>query len=190
MVDIRLEWKQYDKNGILIPELCFEQQANTLVIQFFKILMCKFGTAQVGSESFTDTSNSSQTYQGSNYETSFDVTAGTGSTLYGIVVGTGTTAVALDDYALETLIAHGNGAGQLSYSTMSVDTSVTNITSQVYILISRTFTNNSGGDINVTEVGLYAKVQTYYACFDRTLSSNSILNGNSATCSYKIGSSL
>lgn len=189
-MDIRVQWKQYDKNGILIPELTFEHRANTLVIAFFKILMCKLGTTTVGTENFTDTGNTSRTYTGYSYETSFEVIAGTGDANYGIVVGTGTNAVAIDDYALQTKIAHGGSTDQLVYSVTTVDNAVVQLSDQVYILISRTFTNNSGGDITVNEVGLYGKVISWYACFDRTLSTNIIYDSNSATCSYKIGSSL
>ena len=62
-------------------------------------------------------------------------------------------------------------------------------------ILSRTFTNSSGGDIGVEEVGLICAAQgifggyagTYRILVDRSLLSFTILNGVSATVSYEIG---
>lgn len=77
---------------------------------------------------------------------------------YGIQVGTGTTANSGSTSSLATLIAHGNGAGQLSYGTMSI----TNPggTAPLFFTFSRTFTNNSGADIGVAEIGLAVAADT------------------------------
>lgn len=79
---------------------------------------------------------------------------------YGIVIGTGSTAFHLDDFRLETYIAHGNTTGQL-YHQAQVAPVVSWTGSPDYegnILHKRVFNNNSGGSITVNEVGI-----VYYA---------------------------
>jgi hypothetical protein len=75
---------------------------------------------------------------------------------FGVVLGTGNTAFDLDDYKLDTIIAHGNSATQLYYNaqvapvtTYSGDPDFTQ-----NILYKRVFNNNSGATIEVKEVGL------------------------------------
>ena len=80
-------------------------------------------------------------------------TVGVSST--GIVVGSGSTAVTISRYALATQIAHGVGAGQLSYAAQTYTAPTTDGTKR-YWKITRVFTNTSGGTVTVREVGLYA----------------------------------
>ena len=84
-----------------------------------------------------------------------DVTSGVGDDTEGIIVGTGTTAPDNMDYVIETIIAHGAGAGQLNYGAMSKTTSA-EVGANVDFLLTRTFTNASGGTINVTEIAVYS----------------------------------
>ena len=88
----------------------------------------------------------------------------------GIVVGTGTNAVAGTDYALQTLIADGTGAGQLDYGLEAYSTPTASAT-LVSFTHTRTFTNNSGGSITIQEVGFYIQegAQSYRFCFERSL---------------------
>jgi len=77
----------------------------------------------------------------------------------GIVVGTGTTAESFEDYALDTKIANGTGAGELSY----VASELHNVTWTGGTLTMadeqvRYFNNNSGGSIGVNEVGIIAQI--------------------------------
>ena len=82
--------------------------------------------------------------------------AGAGDDTFGIVVGTGDTPVTADDYNLASKIAHGTGAGQLSYGAVTLyDPFVSDYT--VKQRIARSFTNNSGADITVKEIGLIVK---------------------------------
>lgn len=80
---------------------------------------------------------------------------------FGIQVGTGTNAVTANDYALQTKIAHGSGAGQLSYglTTIPQTTGPAVTGSRAYFDFVRIFTNNSGGDITINELGLVAEEQ-------------------------------
>jgi len=72
----------------------------------------------------------------------------------GSVIGTGDTAVAIDDYALETQIVEGAGVGQMNYQACTVATSVVSAPNCGFV-VSRAFVNNSGAEITVRESGLY-----------------------------------
>lgn len=114
-----------------------------------------------------------------------NVVAAIGVTTTGIRLGTGTNAVALADYALQTAIAEGTGSGQLTHSAVSFNAPITSGTTRQFTVM-RTFTNNSGGTINVKEIGLYATANSYYFMIERTLNTFSILNTASATVTYTI----
>ena len=74
---------------------------------------------------------------------------------HGILVGSGTAAEDFEDYALQTLVSGGIGAGQLSYVDTPLNT-VTDVGLTKSCQWVRYFNNNSGGDVNVNEVGLVA----------------------------------
>lgn len=113
-----------------------------------------------------------------------------GDTTYGIVVGTGTDAVTIDDYKIKTLILHGSTTGKLSYGATSVGTCSSVGTSRIYT-IARTFTNLSGDDITYREVGLYLKIITaQYLCIEHSLLEGTIANGTSGTLTYTISVSV
>lgn len=76
----------------------------------------------------------------------------------GLVVGTGTTAVAQGDYALAALILDGAVANKLSYGVMSYVNPAIEGDYQVFKQ-SRIFTNNSGAAITIKEIGLYAQTK-------------------------------
>lgn len=76
---------------------------------------------------------------------------------YGIIVGSGTIPLALDQYALVSKIAHGTGTGQLdygvsSYTELGLDMGVSPPVYRFRLL--RTFTNLTGASININEVGI------------------------------------
>ena len=87
----------------------------------------------------------------------------------GIVIGTGNTAPTSDDYALETLIAHGQAATEMVYGGMEIEPVVVAAPSASFLL-RRYFNNKSGGDITVLEVGIYSPIllaQAYACCIVR-----------------------
>ena len=92
---------------------------------------------------------------------------------FGIVVGTGTGAESFEGYILDTLVAHGTGAGQLSYA--AEEATLQNYTSGTKtwdITTRRNFTNSSGGTIVIAETGIYAIFQdltSQYAMICRDL---------------------
>ena len=73
---------------------------------------------------------------------------------WGILVGTGSTAVTINDYALAAKVAQGTGAGQMEYGNHSIVSSTHDGSTYSYSGITRTVANNSGGAIVIAEVGL------------------------------------
>jgi len=130
---------------------------------------------------------------GSTYSTStgsqIGVTASSNDDSYGIQIGTGTTAPAITDFSLTQLIPNGTSAGQMQYGAVTVMSPVINTTNNTgYITVTRAFTNNSGGSITVSEVGLVA----IYS-FNKTLIIHDLLptpitvpNGSTLSIAYEI----
>lgn len=89
----------------------------------------------------------------------------------GIVVGSGTNAESFEDYALQTLIAHGTGSGELSYPDGEAPTTAYVAGTKVYTATHiRYFNNNSGGGININEVGLVIEARVGGSVGDRLMS--------------------
>jgi hypothetical protein len=93
-----------------------------------------------------------------------------GSHAYGILVGKGTNPEDFESYYLHTLVANGTGVGQLSY-VQGEPHSITWIAGTLTLKndLVRYFNNNSGGDVDVTEVAIVAheykptsSTDTYY----------------------------
>jgi hypothetical protein len=79
---------------------------------------------------------------------------------YGIVVGSGTIGLSLDQYAPASKIPHGTGSGQLDYGLhvyedLGLDTGVTPPVCR--FRFTRTFSNLSGAAININEVCIVAR---------------------------------
>jgi len=73
---------------------------------------------------------------------------------YGIVCGTDSSALDVDDYALGSKIAHGSGEGQLAYAVQEFeDISVDG--DDVLFTLKRIFQNFSGTTITIQEVGIH-----------------------------------
>ncbi|GAH41518.1 unnamed protein product, partial [marine sediment metagenome] len=96
----------------------------------------------------------------------FIMNADAGVTTYGSRVGTGTTAVAIDDYALDTPIAEGTGVDEMNHLVCTVATSAVAAPSCSFE-VSRSIVNNSPAEITVREAGIYMKMGTYYCCATR-----------------------
>jgi len=73
-----------------------------------------------------------------------------------IVVGSGTTPPKITDTSLTSQIGNGTGSGQLQYGTDSLTTPITNLNNNsASFTWSKSFTNGSGGNVTVAEVGAY-----------------------------------
>jgi len=89
----------------------------------------------------------------------FRSSAPAGTVTYGIIVGTGTTAPTIDDYAIETLIDHDAApptAGALQYGAVAFGAPSSDATTS-HFTITRNFANASGGAITVNEIALYVE---------------------------------
>jgi hypothetical protein len=97
------------------------------------------------------------------------IMAGSANITNGIVVGTGTSAFDVEQYALDALIGSGNSAGKLYYNASAV--SSTTYAAKAWTIVgSRIFNNNSGGSIVVAETGLYsAQGWSIYWLFERSV---------------------
>lgn len=158
------------------------RKAHSLVRAFIDILYAHL--AQVATTQSVDTGGTARTL--TLVTSNFAANAGASTVIQGIVVGTSDAAVSVTDYQLTALVADGTDAGQLQYGVQSFIVPATVSTSRTCTL-SRTFANNSGGDIDIKEVGLIVKAATsYYFLIDRTLNAFTIVNATSATVSYII----
>lgn len=88
--------------------------------------------------------------------------AAVGNDNQGILAGSGSDAESFDGYALGSKIANGTGAGQLSYQGCSISRNWDSPSTTFEAVWTRFLNNNSGGSIDVNEVGLVA----YLYCFD------------------------
>ena len=177
-VEAYLSWEIRDSRGRVIDR--GRKRAESFVQGFIGLLCNKMAQTSI---TIKDTGGTDRSTPASNV--TLAVNAGVGVITFGVVVGTGTNAVAITDYALQTLIAHGTGAGQLSYGAVSV-TDWVQAGADCYFTVARTVTNNSGGSITVEEVGLYTKYGSYYVCSDRTLLTKAIADAASATFTYTV----
>jgi hypothetical protein len=106
----------------------------------------------------TSTTSYVEWYEGTTYfgsGTPLAMAASDNDDSIGIVVGSGSTSVGPTDYSLVSKIAHGTGSGQLDYDASAVLYSYGSSSS--YVELYRSFTNKSGADITVREVGIIAK---------------------------------
>ncbi|HUW46256.1 MAG TPA: hypothetical protein VMW50_10745 [Dehalococcoidia bacterium] len=89
------------------------------------------------------------------------VSAGVGDDTYGIVVGTndGATSEDNENYALDTKIASGAGAGQLTYQAVTF-VAPRIVGTNIDFDVSRTFLNETAGNITIKEIGLICKNTT------------------------------
>jgi len=85
---------------------------------------------------------------------------------YGVVVGTGSTAVTRDDYKLESQISDGFADGQMVYGKTTVEDVNGDPPSSVFRII-RTFTNEGSTTISIYEIGLIVKAQNKYVLIAR-----------------------
>jgi hypothetical protein len=174
-----LEWK--DGTWQKKPNTLIKKSANSLVKQFLQCTKYNFSSASLGT-TVKDTGGTLRALA----NTTLDLRANAGIDTTGIVVGTGTNAVTISDYQLQTKILTGATAGKLNYALMLFpDADVTVDGSTVRYDFNRTFTNSSGGDITIQEVGLYAN-NSYYFMLDRTLFVKTITNGTGAILTYRI----
>jgi hypothetical protein len=173
-----LEFKILSRNGEL--ERMFKKPMDSLLKNFVLRVLVDFNNA---AQTLTKTDGTTASILPGDYT---HVNAAATISAFGIVVGTGTDAVLIDNYKLKTQIAHGNLATQLYYQACTLGV-YTQVGSEGYFIISRNFNNNSGSTITIQEAGLYAQylnVATYF-CFGRDLTGPiDVLNTKTLVAQY------
>jgi len=182
-----LELTVTDRNGKVTEQRVLKSKS--FVRQFLELLWIQaFQIPEIAPYSMRDTANALQDICESGHI--FDATAPAGDITHGPVVGTGNTAPTINDYALETPIAHGVAAGQLQYGAVTFGAPASDATTSQFT-ITRNFANGSGGAITVNEIGLYGKgykyVTDYYFMTIRDVIGGGILvpNGQTLTVNYR-----
>lgn len=116
--------------------------------------------------------------------------------LVNIMVGSGSNSNPYNAYNLNAPISNGSGTGQLLYSSPNTPTGITISDNQAYFIVSQSLTNQSGGTITVSEVGIITSIGILYdytvsiyggnvlVWYDKLSSPISIDNGQSATIYY------
>jgi len=184
-----LEWKLTDnKTGKATAS--GQRRAESFVKQFPQLLMSLFQqTYLVGDAiSIKDTGNTARDVR--SRSPNFGADAGVGAVTHGIIVGTGSTAPTINDYVMETPIAHGTGAGQLSYGAVTWGTPAYDATTSQFT-ITRNFANSSGGTITINEIGLYVTawdtaVKYFMVLRDKITGGIAVPTGQTLTVNYRL----
>ena len=102
----------------------------------------------------------------------------TGDDTRGFLIGTGTTTPTPQDYVIESIIPNGTAVGQMSYNQMICLNGVTILGSVSSLIVQRTFDNNSGATINVSEFVMYGDSSSLQFLFYRdTFTPISVVDG-------------
>jgi len=135
--------------------------SRSYVIAFLTFVSACMRVTTLSPTDITNTARMIYNSAGGSFQ-NFLINAGVGGTDRGIVIGSGVNAPTNTDYKLQTIIAHGAGAGQMSYGAQVINATGV-VGANVDLIIQRTFTNNSGGDVTINEVGLYVRRDVAYA---------------------------
>jgi len=173
-LDIRLTVTVKDKNGKIIKQ--HKQHSHSFLMNFAALLataMLNYNNTLNNYYYFRITSGTwysiDQSY--TNVVSLFDILDNANESLFGIVVGTGTATPTPNDFELGNQIVNGTGSGQLIYNSHTISptagtsgltagstTPTTGILTPsgntTSFQVSRTFQNQSGASITVSEVGI------------------------------------
>ncbi len=206
---IELLFQVRDKDGRITHEHI--EQGHSFLANFIKLLYCSAmihhapivdgvaltltdtgGTARAGDTGYAVSGSG---LSGLNYSF-MRANAGVGITTWGVLVGTDTGVILpkdINNYALGAKIAHGTGAGQLSYGDHSIVPVTHDGATYSYAGITRSFSNGSGSPIDVKEVGLATTCYWDWAIDRYFLLSRDILgtpvtvpNGQAMTASIRM----
>jgi len=156
---LRIITKIIDPKGKVVKEQRFE--AKSFLKNWSEWVRGLWNDALV---TMIDTGGASRTlwpvyYSTAEYTADFRSNADAEDDTFGIFVGTGTKVPEPQDYNLEAKIPHGTATGQLSYGATSVGTVAVDAYESAF-RVERVYTNYSGADITVSEVGLANKCYT------------------------------
>jgi len=219
-IDAYITIEVKDKNGNIIKR--HKQRSHSFVSNFLSILASSLASSNNQSISnttygyFHRLTNGDYAQYNPNafwFNIVLDLNDGANDSSYGIVVGTGTATPTANDYNLQSQITNGTGNGQLIYGSHTITPApVSNGTANYYITtttptsgllpvsgnttswqISRTFQNQSGASITVSEVGLISEIyyttsEIYFVLLTHDLLSSPITipNGGVMAITYTI----
>jgi len=180
-IDIRLTITVKDKNGKIIKQ--HKQHSHSFLMNFAAMLATTMLNPYPSFNNFyyfRITSGTWYSLDNANTYASdlFSMLNGANNSTYGIVVGTGTATPTPNDFELGNQIINGTGSGQLSYGAHSISPTAgtsalqagTSTPTQGILTpsgnttsfsVSRTFQNQSGASITVSEVGIMSNTQEY-----------------------------
>jgi hypothetical protein len=157
------------------------KRANSLIKAFAQGLKIGMGQA---AETVKDVTGTDRTV-GAN-AANLSVNAVSGVSSWGMVIGSDATPVSMSDYKLGAQITTNVDHSAVTVSMEYPDANTARV------VISRTFTNNTGANVVIQEVGLYAKLggTTYNFCIDRSLYSLLLPAGEAVVITYRISVSV
>ncbi len=177
-----------DKDGNLVVKR--KEKMNSFLYNYYNIarVWAFKGTPTI----LKDTSgNNTSTINTWNIENSKGADAPEGDDSFGIVVGSGSTPVNVqNDYNLANKISHGTGSGQLQYGATSMTDDMTNLPTMV-LEIKRSFINQSGDNVTVNEIGIILKINDgsndYYVMIARdVITATTVPNGGTLNVTYRL----
>jgi len=163
---LEIELEVRGKNGKLINKRRVKANSwlRNFALAFRVLLFCARAQLNV-TTTVVNVGGASATFRASSVNASkltpLATRAPSGNDDYGIQVGTGTTPVTRDDYCLVSKIPHGTATGQMVYGAVTVE-DVDGVPPESRFRIIRVFSNESGADITVNEIGLVANNYAFY----------------------------
>lgn len=133
------EVKLISKSGIV--KKVVRKKVDSFIHHFWQLCDAQVNAADPGVTGLDGTSEQIST--GTHWEMN-----GTSGSYVGLAIGTGSQTVTIGTATLASYIQHGTGAGQMEYGVCSRQIE----NSERDLHLTRTFTNNSGASIDVTEV--------------------------------------
>jgi len=187
-----LEYELIDGNGRLLRK--GRRRANSFVGNIIALLWSIMTSKNALSNEYIGVSRTGIVDTGNTARSliiSARLNAGVGDHTFGICVGTGTTAVAIDQYNLASPITHGTAAGQLLYADTLVEPITRGSTEWLFRII-RSFSNSTDSTITVNEVGLFLNISGgYFAMLARDLTGGiPVPSGATITFRYIISHSV
>jgi hypothetical protein len=153
------------------------EPANSLVKQFIQLLCAQMSAVATAA---LDTSNVSKNCTA--HASNLGANAGATITTYGILLGTGTTPPAIDDYKLQTPVTANITHGIMTFAVENPSASTWRLS------LARIFTNLTGAPLAVKEIALYllgfAGGSTFH-CADHSLYTVTVAVNASLTLTYR-----
>jgi len=167
-----------DKKGELIKVTPF-RECHSLLKGFIQVLAV--GISQVFS-TIKDTGGTDRAiyWDGGNFRMN-----AVAQTTFGILIGTGNTAVTMADNALETQLTTDIAHNTVSFAVENPDAATWRVA------IGRGFVNNTGAAVTIKEVAAYGYMGgSFIGCMDRTLYEVTFEAGETLTLTYRITATL